>query len=338
MAPIKNGRLLVNEFPTGYPIPGQTTVYDETETIDVDTVPLNGGFLIKVLVLSIDPYLRNKLRTTSPSPFVIGKPLANYGVGVVLRSESSDVKPGDHVYGVVPFQKYIVQPALKGLQILDNKYNLPWSTFVGVNGMPGQTAYTGWKEYASVKPGDVVFVSTAAGPVGSFVVQLAKAAGAKVIGSAGSEEKVEFLKSIGTDVAFNYKTTDTNEVLAKEGPINLYWDHVGGSTLDAALANAANKATFIECGMISGYNGDPQPVYNLKATFGKEIKIFGFQVTSLLPKYEQEYYAEVPKIIADGTIKYREDFTKGLEFGGHALEAVQRGNNKGKSVVVVSEE
>lgn len=90
--------------------------------------------------------------------------------------------------------------------------------------------------------------------------------------------------------------------------------------------------------MISGYNGDPQPVYNLKATFGKEIKIFGFQVTSLLPKYEQEYYAEVSKIIADGTIKYREDFTKGLEFGGHALEAVQRGNNKGKSVVVVSEE
>ena len=132
--------------------------------------------------------------------------------------------------------------------------------------MPGMTAYAAWNEYADVKPvrctfteklctdsssdqilsqGDVVFVSTGAGAVGSLVVQIAKMAGCKVIASAGSEEKVKFMKEIGVDVPFNYKTEDTAEILKREGPINVYWDNVGGETLEAAMNNAAVGARII---------------------------------------------------------------------------------------------
>ena len=110
---------------------------------------------------------------------------------------------------------------------------------------PGQTAFYAWSEFSATKAGETVFVSAGAGPVGSFVIQIAKAQGLKVIASAGSEEKVNFIKSIGADVAFNYKTTNTLEVLQKEGPIDVYWDNVGGETLDAALATATTGARFL---------------------------------------------------------------------------------------------
>ena len=121
------------------------------------------------------------------------------------------------------FQQYWIAPALsQGLRIIENKEKLPWSVYLGVAGMPGQTAYTAWKEYAQAKKGDTAFVTAGAGPVGSMVIQLAKADGLKVIASAGSEEKVAFMKSIGADVAFNYKTENTFEVLEREGPIDVY--------------------------------------------------------------------------------------------------------------------
>ena len=118
--------------------------------------------------------------------------------------------------------QYFIRPSLDGFRILDNKEGLPWSVYVGVGGMPGQTAYCAWKEYAKSKKGDVVFVTAASGPVGSFVVQIAKNEGLKVIASAGSDEKCEFVKSLGADVVFNYKTTSTKAVLEKEGPIHMY--------------------------------------------------------------------------------------------------------------------
>ncbi|GJE91334.1 NADP-dependent oxidoreductase [Phanerochaete sordida] len=342
MAPVKNGRLLFNEVPTGYPEPGKTTVYDETETIDLDNAPLNGGFLVKTLVLSIDPYLRGKMRDASVksySPaFEKGQPIENFGVGVVLRSENPKVKAGDHVYGIFPFAQYFIRPSFDGFRVLENKEGLPWSVYVGVAGMPGQTAYSAWKEYAKVQKGDVVFVTAASGPVGSFVVRLAKADGLKVIASAGSDEKCEFVKSLGADVVFNYKTTKTADVLAKEGPINIFWDNVGGESLDAALQYAARGARFLECGMISGYNGQAQPVNNLMMIVAKELQINGFLVFSLLPKYAEEFYREVPARIASGEFKFIEDVKKGLEFAGHAIYEVQAGKNHGKSVIQVAEE
>ncbi|TFY64903.1 hypothetical protein EVJ58_g2313 [Rhodofomes roseus] len=233
--------------------PGKATAYDDSQTIDLETVPLNGGFLVKTLVLSIDPYMRGRMREphvkSYTPPFILGQPITNLAVGRVLRSEHSAVKAGDHVYGYFPFQEYVVFPSPAHLgdvfRVLENKEGLPWSVYVGVGGMPGATAHHAWHEFANAKPGETAFVTAAAGPVGATVVQLAKTAGLKVIASAGSEEKVAFVKSLGADVVFNYKTEDTKAILEREGGIDIYWDNVGGQTLEAALDAAHKFARFI---------------------------------------------------------------------------------------------
>ncbi|KAI0692468.1 NAD(P)-binding protein [Cerioporus squamosus] len=348
MAPVKNGRVIYNEIPTGMlSNPGKTLVYDESQTIDLDNEPLNGGILVKILVLSIDPYLRRKMQDPSiPSffpAFKVGEPLENSGVGVVIRSESPNYKPGDHVLGTfpdnLPFQHYLVIPD-PHLRILENKENLSWSAYLGVCGMPGEckTAHHAWKEYAQpkIKKGDVVFVTAASGTI---VAQLAKADGLKVIASAGSDEKVDYVRSLGVDVAFNYKKVSTREVLQKEGPINFYWDNVGGESLEAALEFAAQKAIFIICGMISSYNTkEPYNVKNLQQLVWREITFNGFLIGSLIPKYDDEFYATMPGRVAKGEIKYKEHLVEGLENTGQAMLDVLHGNNFGKSVIVVAEE
>ncbi|KIK68085.1 hypothetical protein GYMLUDRAFT_36914 [Collybiopsis luxurians FD-317 M1] len=354
MAPVPNSRVLFNEIPSGYPIPGKTTILDKSQIIDVDTVALNGSILVKVLVLSIDPYLRGKMRPVdvpSYSPaFHLHKPLYNLGVGVVLRSESSDpaFEPGSHVYGLLDFTEYFIPSAeqLKGLISLDALVTpsaLPWTAYVGAAGMPGQTAYYGWRAYANPKPQEVVFVSTAGGPVGSIVVQLAKRAGCKVVASAGSADKVAFAKSLGADVAFNYKEQDTAEVLKKEGPIDIYWENVGGSTLDAVLGNAADHARIIVCGMISGYNdstGQDVNMKNLMSLLTHRIHLNGFLVMELAEQYPQfvkDFYAEIPRQLVSGELKWSEDVNKGLEHAGEAILEVQEGRNKAKKVLLVAE-
>jgi len=343
MAPVTNSRHLYNELIKGLPEPGKTTVHDTSQTIDLERVALNGGFLVKTLVLSMDPYIRGRMRDPKVKsyiePFNPGEPVQNFGVGVVLRSENSAVKVGEHIYGLFPFQEYvIVNEPLMLQRTLKNEEGLPWSAYLGVCGMPGQTAFHAWNEYAKPEKGDVVFVTAGAGPVGATVVQLAKALGLKVIASAGSDEKVAFIKSIGADVAFNYKTTNTIDVLQKEGPINIYWDNVGGETLDAALAAAARHARFIECGMISVTAATPYTMKNLPLIVGKELKISGFIVSSLHHKYLSRFYAEIPARVARGEIKYIEDVTEGLEHSCEALLDVVTGRNKGKSVILVARE
>ncbi|TBU32689.1 NAD(P)-binding protein [Dichomitus squalens] len=347
MAPVTNGRVLFNEYlPTGYPIPGKTVVYDTSETIDLENVALNGGFLVKVLVLSIDPYQRNRLKAPSDQrsygSFELGKPIQNFGVGVVLRSENSAVKAGDHVYGQYDFQQYVIVPELPSRiwRVLENKEQIPWSAYVGVAGMPGQTAYYGWKEYASPQKGEVAFVTTGAGPVGATVIQLAKADGLKVIASAGSDDKVEYMKSIGADVAFNYKTTKTSDVLAKEGPIHVFWDNVGGESFEAAIEHAATGARLLECGMITVYNtNETYTVKNLFQIIGKELHIHGVMVAGPLhEKYVDEFYETIPEKIARGELKYKEHVLHGLDKAGQGLLDVQTGKNFGKCVIVVAEE
>jgi len=342
MPAITNSRHLFNEIPQGYPVVGKTTVYDTGQIIDIERVSLNGGFILKTLVLSIDPFMRNKmaapLKKGYSSPYIIGEPLSNHGVGVVVRSENAAVVVGEHLYGVMNFQEYNIFSELNGFRKLPEGI-LPWTTFVGAAGMAGATAYVAWKEYAKPKKGDTAYVSTGAGPVGSVVIQLAKRDGLKVIGSAGSDEKVQFMKDIGADIAFNYKTTNVGEVLEREGPINIYWDNVGGETLDTALANAAIGARFIECGMISGYNsGHATPIKNISLVMSRRISMQGFLVFDLAPKYDKEFYSEIPQLLASGEIKYREDITRGLDKVGEAILAVQTGKNTGKSVILVSED
>ncbi|KAJ6530953.1 hypothetical protein DFH09DRAFT_994341 [Mycena vulgaris] len=342
MAPVTNGRVLFNAVPEDYPIPGKTTVYDTSETIDLENVPLNGGVLIKVLVLSVDPYMRGNLRSPEKksymSAFVLGKPLMGGGIGVVLRSEIAGVEAGSHVRGTLLHQQYMVAQSIATLQVIERDPKLNWSVYIGAAGMPGETAYMGWKEYSRAKKGEVAYITTGAGPVGSMAIQIAKQDGCKVIASAGSDEKVKFMKEIGADVAFNYKTTDVREVLEKEGPVDIYWDNVGGSQLDAAMEFANMHARFIECGQISGYNEGYQPMKFPNLMVFKALTFNGFLVTFLRPKYTEAFRAEiVPKIIS-GELKYTEDITLGLDKLGDALAAVLRGTNTGKAVVVVADE
>lgn len=341
MAPVKNGQLIFNEIPETYPVPGKTTKYVEKD-VDLDTIALNGGFLVKVLALSSDPYLRGRMRDPSePSyapAFKLGEPIEAHGVAKVLRSENPKFKVGDHVVGVMPYEKYTILKDESEFMVVDNTEKLSWTTFIGAAGMPGQTAYYGWKEHADPKKGETCFVSTGAGAVGSLVVQLAKMDGLKVIASAGSDDKVAYLKEIGADVAFNYKTTHTEEVLAKEGPIQVYWDNVGGQTLQAAIDYADIRARFVECGMISGYNGEQNPPKNMMMIVGKSLRLSGFLVGHLHYKYKEEFYRTMPKLLASGKIKFREDITKGLENGGDALLAVQKGTNVGKAVILVADD
>jgi len=170
------------------------------------------------------------------------------------------------------------------------------------------------------------------------VIQLAKLDGLKVIGSAGSEEKVKFMKEIGADVTFNYKTTSTTEILEKEGPIDVYWDNVGGETLDAALTNAAIGARFIECGMISGYNNGGQPIKNLVQIIAKLITMQGVIVTRLEPKFRDQFYAEMSPKVASGEIQHREHVYDGLVDAGEGILAVQKGFNTGKAVIHIADE
>jgi len=347
MAPVRNACVIFNEIPSGYPEPGKTVVYDATQTIDPDTVTLNGGFLMKSLVLSIDPWMRGRMRDPSIKsyslPFILGKPLDNFGVGLVIRSESPAVKVGQHLYGFYAFQEYSVFKDLSELRrarVLDSgiKEGIPLTAYVGVCGMPGQTAFYAWNEYANVKKDDIVFVTAGAGPVGSTVIQLAKQAGCKVIASAGSEEKIAFLKCIGTDVAFNYKTEKTLDVLQREGPVNIYWDNVGGESLEAALEAAAWHARFIMCGMISSYNSEHDyPVKNLSQILSKSLTLYGFTLSYLHAKYIDRFYDEIPPMVKEGKLKFTEDVSRGLESAGEAILEVQQGMNKGKKVIVVAE-
>ncbi|KAJ7823543.1 hypothetical protein B0H13DRAFT_2257257 [Mycena leptocephala] len=341
MPQVKNARVLFSSIPEGYPIPGETTVYDTTQTIDLETVPLNGGILLKTLVLSIDPYFRVIMQNVEhPAAFKIGAPLSGFGIAVVLRSENPSVTAGQHVYGFnIAHQEYVVIPQLGGLQIMEKHPNLPWSAYLGAAGMPGQTAYIGWKEFANAKAGEIAFVSAGAGAVGSMVIQLAKQAGLKVIASAGSEEKVKFMKSMGADVAFNYKTTDTRGVLAKEGPIDIYWDNVGGDILDAALEFAAPHGRFLLCGAISGYNTGHQSPKNFHLINANALHVHGIVMAHLpVMQYLPEFYATIPGKLANGELKYAEEVTRGLDKVGEVILAVQRGTNKAKAIVLVAEE
>ncbi|KAJ7615891.1 hypothetical protein FB45DRAFT_757603 [Roridomyces roridus] len=152
---------------------------------------------------------------------------------------------------------------------------------------------------------------------------------------SGSADKVAFLYDIGADVAFNYKTSDTREVLGCEGPVDIYWDNVGDDTLDATLEYAAINARFLECGLISNLNASGAQSLDPLLVLSKSISLQGIASFRIIPKHEAAFYARVPEKLAKGEIQYREDVRRGIESVEEMLEAVQKGTNEGKAVVVV---
>ncbi|KAG1866680.1 hypothetical protein F4604DRAFT_1778258 [Suillus subluteus] len=328
-----NQRIIFNEMPNGLPN------------------PKTRGILVKALAFSLDPYMRNRMRPVDIpgdiDAFPLGETITGFSVAVVLRSETPLIQAGQHVYGFMHYQRYSVIPSIdanalgmKGLslKVLDNKYNLPWRYYVGILGMSGQTAYYGLKDISNPKPGETLYISAACGAVGHLVVQLAKAQGLKVIASCGSDQKVSLVKSLGADHVFNYKTADTAAELKAHGPIDIYFDLVGGPTLEAAINNLACNARLVICGMISQYNSATNEAYGIRNLWllnRYRAKMQGLVVIDWADKYLDEFHDTVPRDLAAGKLKYLEHVYHGMDRVGEALVDLLVGNNVGKSVLVL---
>jgi len=285
--------------------------------------------------LSVDPYMRgrmNDVKSYVPA-FQVGEPMDGGAIGEVIESKAEGFSPGDLVQHMSGWRDEAVIPA-RTAQKLPN-LGVPPEQFLGVLGVTGITAYFGLLEAASAKEGDIVFVSAAAGAVGSVVVQVAKAKGMTVIGSAGGPEKCEFVRSLGADHVIDYKAGPVLKSLAAAAPegIDVYFDNVGGDHLDAALAIARNNARFAICGMIEGYNtGQPTSLRFIMRVIAARIRLKGFIVFDYFPRMT-EFYAEMGPWVANGTVKSRETVVEGLENTPDAFLGLFKGENTGKMLV-----
>jgi len=315
----------------------------EKRPFDLNSVQLeDGDFITENLYVSLDPYLIGKMNakgTPYAGPFTIGQPISNGGVGKIVKSKNQNFAEGDIVYGILEISEYshIKSKEAKGFRVIKNTHNLPLSYYVGILGMPGVTAFVGLEEIGKLKKGETIFVSTASGAVGQIVGQLAKLSGAYVVGSAGTDDKVAYLKdTLKFDAAFNYKTEKIQDALDKYCPkgIDVYWDNVGGETLDAVLLKANIFCRIIGCGMISGYNaaGEPYGMKNLMNVVGKRITFQGFIVFDSWAKHQQEFDKVVEKAVVDKTFVYKEDIYE-LEKGTEGLVGLYSGKNFGKALV-----
>ncbi|MFB9908733.1 NADP-dependent oxidoreductase [Allokutzneria oryzae] len=301
-----------------------------------------GQVLVRNLVMSVDPYMRGRMNDAKSyvPPFEVGKALEGGAVGEVVASESPDFAVGDVVLHGLGWREFAVVDGANAVKV-DPKL-APVGAFLGVLGMPGLTAYAGLLKAADFREGDVVFVSGAAGAVGALVGQIAKLRGAaKVIGSAGSAEKVAHLtEELGFDEAFNYKDGPVLEQLEKAAPdgIDVYFDNVGGEHLEAALSVANRGARFALCGAISQYNekGEAVGPRNLMAAIGKSINLRGFLVNEY-GDLKDQFFAEVGGWLAEGKLVARETVVEGLENAPTAFIDMLRGANTGKMLVKIAD-
>ncbi|MFD4480504.1 MAG: NADP-dependent oxidoreductase [Streptomyces sp.] len=320
--------------PHGWPVPEDFALREAPVA-----APADGQVLVRNLHFSVDPYMRgrmNDVKSYTP-PFQLDQPMQGGAVGEVIASNAEGLAVGDHVLHFAGWRDYATVPAKHAVKV--DAQAAPLSAYLGVLGMPGLTAYAGLFEVASFKEGDAVFVSGAAGAVGSQVGQMAKLKGAsRVIGSAGSDEKVKHLvEELGFDAAFNYKDPrPVVEQLKEAAPdgIDVYFDNVGGEHLEAAISrmNVHGRATI--CGMIAGYN-DTEPTpgpRNMAMIIGKRLRLQGILVGDH-EALQPQFVSEVGAWIRSGELKYNETFVEGVENGVEAFLGMLRGENTGKMVV-----
>ncbi|MEV6832538.1 NADP-dependent oxidoreductase [Amycolatopsis sp. NPDC051102] len=323
--------------------PEGVPTHDNFEVVDVEVpTPGEGQILVRNLVMSVDPAMRGRMKDVKSyaPPFQVGEVMSGGAVGEVVESNVDDVKPGEHVLHQAGWRTHAVLDA--GRYVKVDADAAPLSTYLGVLGMPGLTAYAGLLESAEFKAGDTVFVSGAAGAVGSLVGQLAKLKGAKrVIGSAGSAEKVRHLiDDLGFDAAFNYKDGPVAEQLHKAAPegIDVYFDNVGGEHLEAAIDAITLHGRIAICGMISTYNDtEPTPApRNLAQVIAKRLTIRGLLVLDHWG-LQQQFVSEVAPLVNSGEIKYSETFVDGIRNAPDAFLGLLSGANTGKMLVRIAD-
>ena len=295
----------------------------------------DGHIRVRNLWLSVDPYMRGRMNDVKSyvPPFQVGEPLEGGAIGEVVESQAEGFAPGDLVLHMAGWRDEAVVPA-RGVNKLPSLGVEP-QKFLGVLGVTGATAYFGLLDVASAKEGDIVFVSAAAGAVGSVVVQLAKAKRMTVIGSAGGEDKCAFVGSLGADHVIDYRAGPLLKSLAAAAPegIDVYFDNVGGDHLDAAFALARNNARFAICGMIAGYN-DPNPASFrfIMRIIAARIRLKGFIVFDFQSRMD-EFYREMGQLVASGAVKAQETVVDGLENAPEAFLGLFKGENTGKMLV-----
>jgi NADPH-dependent curcumin reductase CurA len=303
---------------------------------EIDLPALAEGMLrVRNHWLSVDPYMRGRMNDVKSyvPPFQLGQPMDGGAIGEVVESKSEGFAPGDLVQHMAGWRDEAVIDA-RTANKLPNLGAAP-ELFLGVLGVTGLTAYFGLLDAASAKEGDIVFVSAAAGAVGSVVVQIAKAKGMRVIGSAGGPEKCDFVRSLGADEVIDYKAGPILKGLAAAAPegIDVYFDNVGGDHLDAAFALARQNARFAICGMIEGYNDTTPPSFRfIMRTIAMRIRLKGFIVFDYFPRMA-EFYAEMAPWVANGTVKSRETVVDGLETMPDAFRGLFSGANTGKMLI-----
>jgi hypothetical protein len=285
--------------------------------------------------LSVDPYMRGRMNDVKSyvPPFQVGAPLEGGAVGMVVESRSPDFAEGETVFHMLGWREQASGPAkafnkLPPLGVEDHQW-------LGNLGLTGGTAYFGLLRAAQAKEGDIVFVSAAAGGVGSAVVQIAKAKGMTVIGSAGGAEKCAWVKALGADSVIDYKAGPLVPALNEAAPkgIDVYFDNVGGEHLDAALAAARQNARFAICGMIESYNGAPPHAFKyIMRVIAMRIMLKGFIYTDYMAEMG-DFYRDMGGWIASGAVKSRETVRDGIEATPEAFLDLFRGANTGKMLV-----
>ncbi|MGH3365139.1 MAG: NADP-dependent oxidoreductase [Nocardioidaceae bacterium] len=319
--------------PSGWP------THDDFELVEVEVPTLRPGqVLVRNTVMSVDPYMRGRMNDVKSyiPPFALGEPLDGDAVGEVVASESEDLAVGETVQHQLGWREHAVLDARHARRI--DTSDVPASAYLGVLGMPGMTAYAGLVRIAEVKEGDTVFVSGAAGAVGSLAGQIARNLGAsRVIGSAGSQEKIAYVvDELGFDAAFDYHDGSVARQLRHHAPegLDVYFDNVGGDHLEGAIANMKDFGRIAMCGAIAQYNATeaaPGP-RNMWLVVTRRLRLQGFIVTDH-NDLAKEYLTRASAWIREGRLRSKETYVEGLDHAVDAFLDMHRGANIGKMLV-----
>lgn len=350
MTKTQNLSWIYKKVPYGVPVNGEH-FQTEDRPFDLSAPPPPGGLVVEILYSSIDPYMRGRMQDPNVKSyrpgFALDQPITAYTLARVLKSDSDDWKEGDTFLGHLPIQQYaaVAKDAMGSFRKISNPYDLDLKEFAGPLGMTGLTAYSSLYEIGKPKEGETIFVSSAAGAVGQIVGQLAKREGLKVIGSVGSDEKLDFIqKELGFDSGFNYKKEKPGDALARLAPdgIDIYYENVGGEHLEAAIDAFNMNGRVVASGMISEYSrpdAEKYGVKNLMKIVYKRILMQGFIVNdeNFGPKYTEEHQKNVQKWLKEGSIKSVVDVTNGVENAGKCFLGMLEGKNFGKAALKVKQ-
>jgi NADPH-dependent curcumin reductase CurA len=300
--------------------------------------PGEGQLLIRNAYFSVDPYMRPRMNDVRSyvAPFTLGEPMSGGAVGRVEVSRSDRYAEGDWVVHGLGWREWALSDG-SGMRKVDSTV-APVSSFLGVLGMPGLTAYYGLFELGQPQSGETVFVSGAAGAVGSAAGQMAKIAGCRVVGSAGSAAKIEWLRELGFDAAFDYRARPVREALAEAAPegIDVYFDNVGGDHLEAAIGALHTYGRVVACGSVSRYNDvEPSPgPRNMFMVVTKRLRIQGYIINDHWDRFP-EFFERATAWVREGRLRYRETVVEGIDSAPRAFLGLLRGENIGKMLVKV---